>query len=328
MSPEWPAEPAYDPYAALVEHFWDARRALFRTSVDPGRGHRRPWRAVGPWHYWWQAHALDAASTAGDRERCAALVAGILRRNGGTVRNNYFDDLAWLGLALHRGAERLDLPVRPLLADLWAQLCDGYDARRGAMAWRRVKGRPEEYYNAATNGPTAILAAALGHTDLAGRLVDWLHTTLVADRRVFDGIRGDGTLVRDSFTYNHGVVVGADLAMYAATGDQAFRDRAHALARGAARSLADPHTGLLPDEGGGDGGLFKGILVRYLADLLRVDEDPEVERLLMHNAAAARANSRGGLVGPDWGRPPAGRVELSVQLSGVLLSQAAGSRHG
>src|SRR2546430_757765 len=67
----------------LVTRFWDARRRLFRVSdrVRVMRSH---------WHYWWQAHALDACVDAAVRtgaaeaqQRSANLATGILRRNGG-----------------------------------------------------------------------------------------------------------------------------------------------------------------------------------------------------------------------------------------------------
>jgi predicted alpha-1,6-mannanase (GH76 family) len=79
---------------------------------------------------------------------------------------------------------------------------------------------------------------------------------------------------------------------------------------------------VVQEAGDGDGGLFKGILARYLGELVAVSGDESTRAVLIRNAAAAWANRRTGLVGPSWSRPPRGPVELSAHLSGVLLLQA------
>ena len=91
--------------------------------------------------------------------------------------------------------------------------------------------------------------------------------------------------------------------------------------------LADSATGLFPDEGDGDGGLFKGILVRYLAELAK--EAPArsaAEGLLLGNASALWSRGRDAkrqLFHTDWSSPPAERVTLSTQLSAVMLLERA-----
>ena len=317
MTPVWGGR-ADAAYAALVDAYWDRRRGLFRVVAPQRRLARLPW------HYWWQAHALAAVVQAflrtgqgSERDRAVAHVAGILRRNGGSLRNAYYDDLAWMGLALHDAQARAGLDVQPLLQALWAELLSGHDPDRGALVWRRG----DDYRNVPTNGPTAVLAARLGAPGLARSLTDWLHRTCVdAQGRVLDGVRGDGTVYAAQFTYNYGTVVGADLALHASTGEPALLDRARRTAQAAAR-LADPATGLLPDEGGGDAGLFKGILASHLGDCVAATGDPLVRQLLLVNGeAVATALSRGaGLVGSDWSRVPDRPVDLSAQLSAVLL---------
>src|ERR1044071_1361382 len=61
------------------------------------------------WNYWWQAHLLDTLVDAqlGDpspaRLKLIALFVASLRlRNFGKWINDYYDDIAWLGLALQR----------------------------------------------------------------------------------------------------------------------------------------------------------------------------------------------------------------------------------
>src|SRR5215813_14766485 len=106
-------ERAAETFRALVDTYWDERRALFR--IVPA--HRRSWRTIA-WHYWWQAHALDALVLAGDIDRADRIVGGILRRNRG-ITNNYYDDMAWLGLALHG---LLNAGGRPAAGRLGAEL--------------------------------------------------------------------------------------------------------------------------------------------------------------------------------------------------------------
>ena len=99
--------------------------------------------------------------------------------------------------------------------------------------------------------------------------------------------------------------------------------------------LVDPD-GVVPGyDDGGDGGLFNGILARYLADaaLRRPELAPAAARIVLASAAAVwegRLELGGGPVfAQDWRRPARsprpGRAEadLSVQLSAWMLLEAA-----
>src|ERR671930_1583626 len=119
----------------LVGRFWDGRRGLFRVSA---RVQRRP-----RWHYWWQAHALDACIDAAERtgaaesrQRVADLADGIVRRNDGRIENDYCDDLAWMGLALLRADQAGLVRAADLVRQLWAAIRAGWDARHGGIVWR------------------------------------------------------------------------------------------------------------------------------------------------------------------------------------------------
>jgi predicted alpha-1,6-mannanase (GH76 family) len=97
---------------------------------------------------------------------------------------------------------------------------------------------------------------------------------------------------------------------------------------------------VLVGHGGGDGGLFSGILARYLAraaavlpGLGRAAAGRQAGDLVRVSAEAAwrnRAVAAGGpLFGPDWSKP-AGRAvrgvperDLSVQLGAWMLLEAA-----
>jgi predicted alpha-1,6-mannanase (GH76 family) len=311
------ADRAADASRVLVDAYWDERRGLFRNV--PAR--RLPTR-VGAWNYWWQAHALDslvlaaAATDAGaaadaDADRANKLVAGVLRRNGGHITNDYHDDMAWMGLALHEAAVAGLVVAGTLVEELMAALRAGLDREHGAIVWRRG----DTYLNVAANAPTAILAARTADHALAQRLTAWLHATLVCpDGAVYDGLHPGGRPDTTTWTYNYGTVIGADVAL-------GELGRARRIAATAAVRLPGAD-GVLPDEGSGDRSLFKGVFVRHLGALVLATPDTPLRDLLVRNAEAAWASrSPEGLIGPDWTRRPDRPVELSAHLSGVLLLQ-------
>lgn len=200
----------------------------------------------------------------------------------------------------------------------------------------------------------AVVMARLGRLRRARETLDWIHEHLVdpATGLVWDGRRPDGT-DRRLFTYNQGIVLGAELELVRTGADAA---RLHALV-----DALDTHhatDGVLHGAGGGDGGLFAAITARYLADTARLlpGDTPRdaasratAARLVRAGADAAwhhRAESpglgaAGGVwFGPDWRRPAVvpgagGTVgtrgaasdpperDLSVQLGGWMVQELA-----
>lgn len=307
---------------ALVEVYWDRRQGLYAVS-----SRRVPWWHRGAWHYWWQAHALDAAVDAfersaedGVRRRIARHVHGILRRNGGDIRNDYYDDMAWMGLALLRADEVAGAGTRDLVDTLWAAIRGGWD-ERGGLRWR-TGGSP--YRNTPANGPAAILAARLGDDDWAERIAAWIHENLVDESGlVADGVRDDGSVDGTVWSYCQGLVVGADVAVAGLRGDPAWLDRAARTAAAGRAAVTDPASGIWRSEGGHDGGLFRGVLARYLGAYVAATGDGTVAESLARNGAAVWGHrDQRGLAGADWTRAPLGPVDLSVHLSGVLLLEA------
>ena len=319
----------------LVESFWDPRRGLYR--VAPGRR----LLPTPQWHYWWQAHALDAAvdgvartDDRSGRDRIRAHVAGILRRSGGRIPNDYYDDMAWMALALLRADEVAGVDTGPLVADLWSEIRAGWDRTHGGVVWRRN----DTYTNTPANAPSAILAARLhrrsgdaGDLDWARRIADWQRETLVDPETglVWDGVHPgtDPGPSRELYTYNQGTVVGAEVELFRLTGDRGHLQAARRTATAALDRFTDPRTGLLPPEGAGDGGLFKGILARYLGELVRADPDPDHEvtgrvlDALRRNGEAVAAAADGPVAG-DWAHPTDSDRSLSTHLSAVLLLEA------
>jgi predicted alpha-1,6-mannanase (GH76 family) len=346
----WAARAGTVERAVHVRHL---RQLWYLPGTRLGRiGWPGGWRQrlfLGSWHYWWQAHLMDCLLDAQLREPLAArrdvvrwLARGIWLRNARRWTNSYHDDIAWLGLALHRAATVAGLDSAAALRQITSQLRAGCTQEGGGGLWWRAG---DDFKNAPATGPAAILLAR--HGDAAGQqhavdLGEWLSTKLVdaATGLVWDGLRvgPDGSVravEKTIYSYCQGVYLGLCVELAAVTGDSSWLRRASGVVSAIDRHLVDEH-GVLRCHGDGDGGLFTGILARYLA--LAVTELPASEastrqlaaRLVLTAADAAWGNRRvasgGPLFGLDWSAPAppsGGPGDLSVQLSGWMLTEAA-----
>lgn len=362
-----------------------AERALRAERAVRNRSVRRLWALPGTrlgvvgwpptpsqrlfwrWHYWWQAHLLDclidAQLRAPDDARLAEirrLIRGHRLRNAGRWGNSYYDDIAWWALALQR-AGSLDAGTGRQLAapilELTGSITDAWsDDAGGGIPWRRS----DVFRNTAANGPAAILLARTGNVARAIATADWIDTRLriIGSDLIADGLRpgeGQGEIAIEEtvYTYCQGVVLGAELELVL----RADRDasRIHRLVAAVGSQLA-PDTVLI-GHGGGNGGLFTGILVRYLALVATLlpghteqdrDTREQAAALVIGSADAAwrHAAAVGDLpiFGADWSSPAAvpgrggtGQIrgnavvessrhperDLSVQLSGWMVMEAA-----
>lgn len=307
-------------------------------------------QSFGRWCYWWQAHLLDCAIDAAHRERTPArlhrvraLADGIRIRNVTGWTNRYYDDMAWLALALERAERLLDLRFDDAIDDLRAALHEGWDPEVGAIPWRI----DEPYYNTPAVGPTGIAMARLGELTRAVELADFLHTRLRDPDTglILDGVNEPGgRLHRTVHTYCQGVTIGLDTELAVRTGDPVYRARAHALIGAVADRLT--HDGVIAAATDNDSGLFMGILARYLAEAALALGDRTAARIVHASARSAwdhRAEVAGlPLFGADWSRPVTAphspgslqlmassaaasanlSRDLSVQLSGWLVLEA------
>ncbi len=318
-------------------------------------------RRSGPWHYWWQAHLLDCLVDAQLRDPSADRVTRIKRqirshrlRNGGVWVNDYYDDMAWLALALERAGRVAGIDRHRALSKLSRQLVEAWVPEDGGgIPWRKQ----DQFFNAPANGPAGIFLARYDdRLKRAQQMADWIDATLIDPEThlVFDGIKA-GSLVRAQYTYCQGVVLGLETELAVRTGDARHAPRVHRLVAAVAAEMAPG--GVLKGAGGGDGGLFGGITARYLAlvaTALPGDSDADARArdtardLVLSSAKSAwdyRQPVAGlPLFGPFWDRiaelPRAegaaagladGAVlesevperDLSVQLSGWMLMEAA-----
>jgi predicted alpha-1,6-mannanase (GH76 family) len=337
-----------------------------------------------PWHYWWQAHYLDCLVDAGFRELGRAgrppekfdgdsrpsagqlasrLVTGIRLRNFLTFVNHYYDDMAWLALStlrLERLAEESRRPSPRRQERIRKSLTLQFDSAStddlgGGTFWSTKR----DFKNTPATAPVALYYARTGNTGKAQALLDWL------DARLFDPARGlylDGIRVRSTgetvledaiYTYNQGPVLGALLEL----GGTANLERAATVVRAVATHLTLPEAAaanpadpmVLRCDGTGDGGLFTGILTRYLALAANDQQLPRdvritAARLVTGTAGALWAGRRPIAAGEPLARhgragepifsfeperpasdiyPPGAAVELSTQLQAWMALEAA-----
>ena len=307
------------------------------------------------WNYWWQAHLLDCLVDAEirdsnpNRQRLARrLIRGIRLLNGGRWTNAYYDDMAWLALALQRvDTHHLHTDHRRAIGELTGELLAAWsESVGGGIPWRRG----DVFKNTPANGPAAILLARTGHLERATATAEWIdaHLRDPASELIFDGLRPgpDGGTRHETTIYGYcqGVVLGADVELarrVPATSGESSR-RVSRLVTAVASNLS--RDGVLAGHEGGDSGLFSGILARYLAlvavalpgdDAAATATRRTASELIASSADAAWANAAFDndlpIFGPDWSRPAIrpGRSsaiaerDLSVQLSGWMLLEAA-----
>ena len=252
------------------------------------------------WHFWWQAQYVDCQvdaalrrPTKSRRRQTVETLRGIKRRTKGKpTKNPHNDDKAWLAVAWNRAAALEGIKRTRTLNDLEFDLLAAIDPITGVLPLKPG----ETYYNIASNAPAAILFARTGRLDKARQITDWIFDNLVSEKGLLvDGIRmrmNGPEVVEKFYTYNQGTVLGASLEIALAlrediglASDEAidsfeFSERAdasvfyithiRAIVQAIALHMATPQGVILSpaeEAGEGDGGLFKGILARYLADV-------------------------------------------------------------
>ncbi|WP_157976235.1 glycoside hydrolase family 76 protein [Lewinella sp. IMCC34191] len=344
--PDRGGEAATYDWAATADSVQDATYTTYLgeqgTFVENNQG-------SNTFHYWPNAHVLhtlvDAYERTGDaayRNRMIDLVRGIKTRNGGTYSNVFNDDMLWLGNASVRAYEATGNEEYKEVAEiLWNDVLESYsDVFGGGISWK--KDTPYSK-NAVSNGPAIVLAMRLYNLDQdssylnwAKELYDWQQANLVdpSTGLVWDNIseeNGEVTVNKDwIFTYNLGTWIGAGLRLYDATGDQMYLDKALRSCRTLLTSPKLTTEGVLRDEGQGDGGLFKGILVRYFTELIMhpaisdADRQDFVDFLsfnarTLYNRGLKRPEM---LAGPNWAAQPGDRTDLTTQISAVMLLEA------
>lgn len=331
---------------SLVSRFWNTQTGYFVYNNDVMDGGTTP-------GYWPQAHAMDVIIDAYVRtgeEKYAAMFPlwyeGIKAVNfsnpGKGYRNDFYDDSEWIALTMlslyevTKEQRYLDTAL-----DLWQWIKTGWsDLGGGGIAWEAKSHLYSK--NACSNGPAAILAARLypitkDKTDLewSKKIYEWEKSVLFnpASGAVYDNIdTRTGTVSTTVLSYNSGTFLGAAHLLYGLTADRTYLNDAQKAAYFAITnsSMIDTGNNVLRDEGTGDGGLFKGIFMRYFSRLiLEPDLNADYARKFMtfFNNNASTLWLRGAyktdlLFGPDWTKHQIGTTDLTSHTSGCTLIEA------
>lgn len=342
------------PRGAGPWHYWWQAHYV-DLLVDAGLRSRAPLSGKG-----FSADPIRLADT---------LIRTIRLRNGGRITNSFYDDMAWLALAALRvdslpGPPRGTKPRHQRLRESLGSALRSAHTQDfgGGLFWNRSR----TFKNTPATAPAALYFARGGERERAQALIDWLNTVLLDPETglYFDGVRreGDGLLVETPiYTYNQGPVLGALLEL----GGPANLDRATALIQATAAHLVcgestvhgDEHSEstvhgdeygddtvyrddgpLLRTHGSGDGGLFTGILCRYLAEAAAAPTlDRQTRRLAgtlvtelaerLWKGRATRNNLAVFSLDPrrtaDESYPAGAGVELSTQLQAWMVLEAS-----
>lgn len=211
--------------------------------------------------------------------------------------DRYYDDNAWVGLALIQlermrpGSGYLDRAE-----ELFRFAVSGWDSRdvphAGGVFWveqGRGIGVRNHDRNTVSNAPNAELGLHLselrGHPVVergaigAEEMYAWVLETLDASRDTdspatglfWDKVRGDGTIDRTLWTYNQGSMIGANVLLARLKSDARaeYLERAEAIARKALRHFAGEGFARQPPE-------FNAIFFRNLLLLHPVTRDAEL----------------------------------------------------
>lgn len=322
-------------FTSLINSFWNVGSRYFNYDSNGNT----------TFHYWPQAHALDVLIDAYLRTADHAYKTyfdqwfdGVKVQNGNTFRNDYYDDMEWNALAILRAYQATgDDKYKAAALEIWEFIKQGWnDNAGGGISW--VEGQ-EYSKNACSNGPACILAARLYQEfgddedkEWALKIYDWEKSTLFnsSNGMVYDNINANTGEINKSwvFTYNEGTFIGAAVELHQIMGEKSYLNDAVLAADYTISSLVN--NSILKDEGNGDGGLFKGIFIRYFTNLIQQDRldtgtkrryiqflEKNAETLWLEGTAKPSV-----FFGTDWRQSPVGSTGLTEQLSGCMLIEA------
>ena len=318
--------------SAFAATFWNTGRQYFNYDNN----------GKADFHYWPQAHALDVLVDAYNRTGSSLYknyfgqwYEGVKARNGNSFYNEYYDDMEWNALAMLRTFQATgDVKFKEAALQIWEYIKEGWtEDAGGGILWKRG----DYTKNACSNGPACILAARLyrefgdvTNKEWAVKIYGWEKSTLFNSSNgiIYDHI-DNGQVTTWIFTYNQGTFIGSAVELYKIFSEKAYLNDAVLAANYTISSLVD--NSILKSEGTGDGGLFKGIFIRYFTELIQQDRLEAQDRnryiqFIRHNAETLWTQGTvkpAILYGPSWRTKPSGTTTgLTEQTSGCMLIEA------
>jgi predicted alpha-1,6-mannanase (GH76 family) len=291
--------------------------------------------------YWTYAQAFDALLDGVERtsgRHFGGLVRSFaLGQEARSWTSDYYDDENWMALALMRAFDwTKDRAYLDRAVSLFQDIRNAWDTTStppGGIWWDRAHTQKATASNAGpviTGARLANRTSDAAHLTFARLVYDhWLATMVdPTTHQVADHINPDGTIVRWQFTYNEGLMIGAAVELYVATGEARYLSDAHAIAAAMVRNESRPvAAGSILFDGSntgctGDCAQFKGIGYRYLALLYRMDPSHTEYRPVLEGSAAAlwtlARNAGTGLFSIDWAGPPPAAAITGQQSSAVM----------
>jgi predicted alpha-1,6-mannanase (GH76 family) len=320
---------------SLANSFWNISGKYFNTDNATNTN----------FQYWPNGHALDILVDAYTRTNDIFYISyieqwynGVKAKNGNSFWNEYYDDMEWNALAMLRAYKATkDVKYKDAALQVWEWIKEGWNSNAGGgITWKRGM---EYSKNACSNGPACILAARLyqefgdeSNKEWATKIYTWEKATLfnANNGAVYDNINSNTGLIQTNwiFTYNQGTFIGSAVELYKIFGERAYLNDAVLAADYTIGTLVT--NSILKSEGTGDGGLFKGIFIRYFADLIQQDRlDASAKKryiqFIEYNAETLWTKGTvkpAVLFGPYWGTKPDSPVGVTEQMSGCMLIEA------
>ena len=319
---------------ALTKLFWNAPNHYFNYDSN----------GKTDFHYWPQAHGLDVLIDAyirtGDSRYKTYFdqwLEGVKKKNGNSFWNEYYDDMEWNALAILRAYQATkDTKYKDAVLQIWEYIKEGWnDNAGGGITWKR--GEPSK--NACSNGPACILAARLyqefgdnENKEWATKIYGWQKNTLVNmnNGMVYDHINYQTGEIQMNwiFTYNQGTFAGSAVELHKIFGEKSYLNDAVLVANYTISALVE--NSMLKSEGTGDGGLFKGIFIRYFTELIQqerldLSDRKRYVQFMKYNAETLwneGTTESSVLFGHNWRQKPGSTTGLTEQLSGCMLIEA------
>jgi hypothetical protein len=156
----------------------------------------------------------------------------------------YYDDNVWIGLELVRWYRMTgDVTALDRAREIFALMVSGWSdddyPAPGGIYW--VDAPHSQARNTISTGPAAQLGLHLYELSVdpvqklfyfswSSRMYNWVYDHMLADNDMFwDSIEPDGTIDERHFSYNQGVMIGANALMYRVTGESRYLERAERI---------------------------------------------------------------------------------------------------
>lgn len=331
-------------YKLFMENFWHTTEGISKQHskhfiLERKIGHNEP----GVYSYWWHAHELeylvDVYLRTNDKiiiEQINSVIVNNIRLNGNTIKNDFYDDMLWNALAIERLYRYTrDVEYKHYLLTLVEDIIIGINEYcGGGMSWR--KDMPW-YKNTPANCPAIILFVRLYelfndemYLQYAKNIFDWQIENLFIQEtgQVIDGMNREQNMQKDidwKFTYCQGVFIGACVEInkfFPSINSLEFAEKAvdYAIRNFTKNDIFIP-------EGGDDIGLFKGILIRYLALYTQYTGDSNIKSIITKNSMLIEKTlaDNCSLIGDDFSKtisecelPEFLSVAITCEVSAVI----------